>query len=195
MKKLIYLFCLAVFFLWISVCFMDMIETEDALAAIRLQQQVVTYYGLSSDTKPTMSAGQTGSTFIETDTGLIYVYTGSAWATLKTSTTYIDTITAAGQGRTFATLGYTDLVTTISSTTSGESNYTVMAKASGNISGGWGNLMSGSKTVDWKFNKASGDSSDIYINTNIALFDSIKIYGYTVADTLYGIHRLVNKYK
>jgi hypothetical protein len=43
------------------------------------------WFGLAVDTKPTASTGSSpapdaGDPFIETDTGAVYVYTGSAWS-------------------------------------------------------------------------------------------------------------------
>ena len=47
------------------------------------------WLGLSTDTKPTKSDGanpgpRTGDPFIETDTGKVYIYTGSAWSAALT---------------------------------------------------------------------------------------------------------------
>ena len=45
--------------------------------AVLLQTLAADYTGLSSDTKPATPV--TGATFYETDTGLTFIYSGSAW--------------------------------------------------------------------------------------------------------------------
>lgn len=47
---------------------------------------VVEYYGLSGDTKPTATT-TAGSTFLETDTGQRFLYTGSAWVAVSAGST------------------------------------------------------------------------------------------------------------
>lgn len=42
------------------------------------------YVGLSSDTKPTSSNVVAGATFVERDTGLTYIYDGTAWGVIAT---------------------------------------------------------------------------------------------------------------
>ena len=46
--------------------------------AVAKTGRIDTYVGLSTDTKPTSNV-QTGSTFLETNTGAEFVYNGSAW--------------------------------------------------------------------------------------------------------------------
>ena len=56
------------------------------MAVARIVKSTVTrWIGLSTDTKPTASQGNTpapdaGDPFVETDTGKVYIYTGSAWS-------------------------------------------------------------------------------------------------------------------
>lgn len=43
------------------------------------------WFGLAADTKPTVGTGNNpapdaGDAFVETDTGKVYVYTGTAWS-------------------------------------------------------------------------------------------------------------------
>ena len=65
------------------------------------------YIGLSTDTKLT-SGVLAGSTFTETNTGIQWRYTGSAWV-LKNVSVAIDTVTltAPGNSAAVATAGYT----------------------------------------------------------------------------------------
>ena len=47
--------------------------------AVLLVSRPARYVGLSSDTKPTLAAVASGSTFYETDTGASFVHDGAAW--------------------------------------------------------------------------------------------------------------------
>jgi len=51
-----------------------------------LVTRIKRYYGLSTDTKPTLAQGDAGSSFYETDTGDTYVWSGSAWVLVSPCT-------------------------------------------------------------------------------------------------------------
>lgn len=78
-------------------------------ATIRARQEPgVSYTGLSTDDKSTISSPTSGSIFTETNTGIQWRYTGSAWV-LKNVSVAVDTVTMAapGQSAAVATAGYT----------------------------------------------------------------------------------------
>lgn len=50
-----------------------------------VQTSAYRYVGLSGDSKPT-SGTNTGSRFVETDTGAAFVFTGSAWVEVTPQT-------------------------------------------------------------------------------------------------------------
>lgn len=51
--------------------------------AVILTTNIHRYTGLAADIKPTTNV-PVGSIFIETDTGFLYIWTGSAWVIWKT---------------------------------------------------------------------------------------------------------------
>jgi len=48
--------------------------------AVKLVSTMQKFIGLSSDAKPTSADINAGSEFYEYDTGLTYIYNGSAWS-------------------------------------------------------------------------------------------------------------------
>jgi len=67
-----------------------------------LQSQYKRFIGLSTDTKSTLLSRDVGSTWYETDTGLEFIWTGSAWA--------ISTIRAVGDSATLSAPGNTPAI-------------------------------------------------------------------------------------
>ena len=80
---------------------------DKANAAVNTVGNILVYYGLSTDTKPTRSTLPIGSKFVETDTGRTFYYNGSSWFN-ATSYAVIDTVqmSAPGYSAPICTRGY-----------------------------------------------------------------------------------------
>lgn len=144
------------------------------MSAVKLGGATATYIGLSSDTKPTTAQG--GQTFLESDTGLLYYYTGSAWALKKkTETSAVDTLTAAGAGTAMAVDGFDQATLVYKSAGESISNFfTLQGKVT--LSGmGWGNLDSNGAT------NATDDSTGFVCYKELADLDSIRAYAYAIS--------------
>ncbi len=156
----------------------------ESLATVRLIGRSLLQHrlGLSTDTKPTLSAVQIGATFKETDTGNMYMWDSSAWnAVMATSTSTEDQITVSATSSTArATAGFNEA--TYNFLIHGASinvSFTLQGKVLG---GGWMNL---DATNDSTTLTAADTIGITY--TECASIDSIRAWAFNISasDSLY----------
>lgn len=144
------------------------------------------YIGTSTQTPPTSAKGaKAGNTFIESDTGKQYVYTGTAWVLIQSRKiqTSPDTLTIAGayfpaypaQGFTNATIVYTDSIVVTSSTIQ------IEGKLAGLSPLGWFNLTTGDSVVC----TGANGTWDITIDLPLGL-DSLRVKQHSEAGGVTG---------
>lgn len=79
-----------------------------ANSTVRRMTNISNYTCLSTDSKPTLAAANTGSSILETDTGRRYVWEGTEWVLDSNNyTTGPDTLTATGTGEVCNVTGFT----------------------------------------------------------------------------------------
>jgi len=113
----------------------------------------ITYYGLSTDTKPTDSLVGPGSVFTETDTGVTWLYNGSAWGLqgaggggVAPVAADLDTLKTTGVSTAIDMTGSASAAFYLS-VSSIDTDITVYLEAKNNLSG-WSNVnASGDSTV------------------------------------------------
>ena len=141
-------------------------------AEVRYRQEPgISINGLSTDTKPTSSAVYPGDKFIETDTGHVYIYNGTAWGLLGVAPVAadLDTLTTTGVSTAIDMTGF-DSAAFYLSVSSIDTDITVYLEAKNNNSG-WTNV------------NASGDSTVIDLDgttvlqwTGFAPADSSRVF-------------------
>lgn len=138
--------------------------------------------GLSTDTKPTLSAVQIGATFKETNTGNMYMWDSSAWnAIMATSTSTESQITASATSSTAqATAGFNEATYNI--LIHGASinvSFTLQGKILG---GGWLNLDAANDSTT----STAADTVGIAY-AECASIDSIRLWAFNISasDSLY----------
>lgn len=124
------------------------------------------YTGLSTDTKPTLVKGDAGSHFYETNTGILFIWNGSAWV-LKNIATTSDTtrMTAPGNGTALATTGYEQFIIYYTVSAINTSVTTAMQVRAG--AGGWTSVAIDSTIITTNGNKG-------FTYSGVASADSVR---------------------
>jgi len=79
MKKYFLIFTILVSIIILSIPINNSVIVSKANATVTTIGNILVYYGLSTDVKPTRSTLPIGSKFVETDTGRTFYYNGSSW--------------------------------------------------------------------------------------------------------------------
>jgi len=140
-------------------------------AEVRYRQEPgISVNGLSTDTKPTSSVVYPGDKFIETDTGNVYIFNGTAWSILGgVVSAGPDTLEAPAKSIAAVSTGFNSAAWYID-VSSIDTNITVYLEAKNNLS-------------DWTNVNANGDSTIITLDgttvlqyTGLAPADSTRIF-------------------
>ncbi len=112
---------------------------------------------------------------------------------LEQTASMLDTLTAAGGGTAFATEGYTTLATACYPSTTGtpQVDWSLHGKLSG-ANTSWVNLREDALTMG---QISAADSTTGVVTANIAVWDSIRVYIYTLTniDNLYVKHKMARE--
>jgi len=146
--------------------------------AMEFGGRVATYIGTSSETKPTNLTGA-GQTFMESDTGALYYYTGSAWTLWSIEVTCDpDTLDAAGYGTPICVRGFREFTVIVKAIgTAATADWTVLGKL-GEMP--WTNLNSDGMKQAVQDSINSGTISSF---TELSSLDSLKVWVPTISDS------------
>ena len=103
-----------------------------------------TFYGLSTDTKPTTEVNE-NTKFYEYDTSRVFTYTGSSWKIFsKGYTTLPDTLTAKGSSTAYSVTGFSGFTVQVDVANVNTNLYTYLEGKAANTTGsaGWSSLPS-----------------------------------------------------